>query len=88
MKLLHRGDRIVMVKAPQPGSCNYCIYAAESSDWCPKNRERESYCFVANRDDEPDGMKDEGVWIEDTPEALAAYVAYLLDPTEEDDDDI
>lgn len=77
MKLIHRGFPIAMVKPPEPGSCLYCLYHDENSDKCPKNEKKQTLCWEV--------APDEGIWIEDTPESMAAYVAFMLDPTQEDE---
>lgn len=74
-----RGADLRMVPAVEVGYCQGCIYEDDNSSECPKNDDGETMCYSEHERDY--------IFIEDTPVAVAAYIANKLDPSHEDDND-
>lgn len=69
--------RVRLVREVVPGRCDHCVgdAYARTRRLCPRYELKEGggrICAEANIDD------GQGIWIEDTPEGTAGYVAALM----------
>jgi hypothetical protein len=80
--LIHEGRDILMVKAPESGACTGCVYQYEDSKQCPIDEGGFKLCYDENLKNGDDiTFRDDKVFIDDTPEALAEYVTNTLEGT-------
>jgi hypothetical protein len=83
--ITYNGEDLLMVKAPESGTCTGCMYQYEDSTNCPLDPDSGvKLCYDENRKDERDNViftGDDKIFINDTPEALADYVTKTLEGT-------
>ena len=82
MKLTFNGRDLIMVKAPRNGECVGCVYQNEDSKCCPTDTNLLKLCYDESlMQDDDITFKDDKIFIDDTPEALAQYAANTLEGT-------
>lgn len=80
--ITHEGTALLMVKAPESGSCVGCMFQHMESKRCPTKRNKSKLCYDENLTNADDlTFRDDKIFINDTPEALADYVTKTLEGT-------
>lgn len=83
--ITHEGTAFLMVKAPESGSCTGCSFQYEESKRCPLNKVGFKMCYDEHLSGSDDlTFRDDKIFIEDTPEALADYVTKTLEGSWDD----